>query len=155
MQVVGRATAPAAVQRVRHAVFLRQSGLHKGGGGTQQRSDPHPEHCARAACGNSGHHAHKVAHANPGGGGDNQRLKGGKPARRLLFLTHCADHIPEQAYRQQPGAQGKADTGCKQQHHHKGDTNAARHRQGEQVAPQQLAERFDPINYQENSLLYF
>ena len=40
---------PAAVQRVRHAVFLRQSGLHKGGGSTQQRSDPHPEHRACAA----------------------------------------------------------------------------------------------------------
>ena len=131
MEIVGRAAAPAAVQRVRHAVFLRQSRLHKGGGSTQQRSDPHPEHRARTARGNSGHHAHKVAHTHPGGGGDDQRLEGGKPARSLLFFAHCADHIPEQAYRQQSGAQGKADTGCKQQHYHKGDANAARHRQGE------------------------
>ena len=131
MKVVGRAAPPAAVQRVRHAVLLRQSGLHKGGGSTQQGCDPHPEHRARAACRNSGYHAHKVAHAHPGGGGDDQCLEGGKPARSLLFFAHCADHIPEQAHRQQPCAQGKADTGCKQQHHHKGDANATRHRQGE------------------------
>ena len=131
MKVVGRAAPPAAVQRVRHAVLLRQSGLHKGGGSTQQGGDPHPEHRARTARRNSGHHAHKVAHAHPGGSGDDQCLEGGKPARSLLFFAHRADHIPEQAHRQQPCAQGKADTGCKQQHHHKGDANAARHWQGE------------------------
>ena len=49
----------------------------------------------RAARRNSGHHAHKVAHAYPGGGGDDQCLEGGKPARSLLFFAHCADHIPE------------------------------------------------------------
>ena len=155
MQVVGRAAPPAAVQRVRHAVLLRQSGLHKGGGSAQQGSDPHPEHRARAARRNSGHHAHKVAHAHPGSGGDDQGLEGGKPARSLLFFAHCADHIPEQPHRQQPCAQGKADTGCKQQHHHKGDANAACHRQGEKIAPQQAVECFNQINYQENSLLYF
>ena len=131
MEVVGWAAPPAAVQRVRYAVLLRQSGLYKGGGSTQQGGDPHPEHRARTARRNSGHHAHKVARAHPGSGGDDQRLEGGKPARSLLFFAHRADHIPEQAHRQQPGAQGKADTGCKQKHHHEGDANAARHWQGE------------------------
>ena len=77
------------------------------------------------------------------------------PPAACFFFAHCADHIPEQAHRQQPCAQGKADTGCKQQHHHKGDANAARHRQGEKIAPQQAVKCFNQINYQENSLLYF
>ena len=131
MQIVGRSAAPAAVQRVGLAVFLGKGGFDKGGGRTQNGSDPHPEHRTGTACRNSGHHAHQIAHAHAGGGGNDQRLEGGKAVPALLFLAHGGDHIPEQPHRQKTGAAGEPDARREQQHHHEGNADAAAQRDGE------------------------
>ena len=153
MQVIGRAAAPAAIQRVGLAVLLGKGGLDKGGGCAQQGRDPHPEHRARTACGNSGHHAHQIAHAHAGGGGNDQGLERGKTVPALLFLTHGGDHIPEQPHRQKTGAAGEPDARRKQQHHHKRDADAAAQRKDEQIAPQKAIDGFDKIYQQGRFLL--
>ena len=152
VQVVGRAAAPAAVERVGLAVFLGQRGLDKRGGSAQQGSDPHPEHRACTAGRNRRHHAHQVAHAHPGGGGHHQGLEGGKPLVLVLF-AHGGDHIPEQPHRQQAGAQGEPDIGGEQQHDHRRDADAAAHWQREQIAPQQAVNKFNKMGQQEQGLL--
>ena len=153
MQIVGRSAAPAAVQRVGLAVFLGKGGFDKGGGRTQNGSDPHPEHRTGTACRNSGHHAHQIAHAHAGGGGNDQRLEGGKAVPALLFLAHGGDHIPEQPHRQKTGAAGEPDARREQQHHHEGNADAAAQRDGEQVAPQKAIDGFDKIYQQGRFLL--
>ena len=152
MQIVGRAAAPAAVERVGLAVFLGQRGLDKRGGSAQQGSDPHPEHRACTAGRNRRHHAHQVAHAHPGGGGHHQGLEGGKPLLVLVLFAHGGDHIPEQSHRQQAGAQGEPDTGGEQQHDHQRDADAAAHWQREQIAPQQAIGGFNKTDHQGNTL---
>ena len=154
MEIVGRAAAPAAVERVGLAVLLGEGGLDERGGCAEKSGHPHPEHRARTAGGHSSHHAHQIAHAHPGGGGDDQGLERGKPAGAgLLLFAHGGDHIPEQAHRQQPGAEGEPDACREQQHHHKGDADAAGNGQGEQIAPQKAIDRFDKIYQQDRFLL--
>ncbi len=45
------------------------------------------------------------------------------------FFAHGGDHIPEQPHRQQTGAAGEPDARREQQHHHKGNANAAAQRE--------------------------
>ena len=66
MDVVGRAAALPAIERVGLPVLLGQCGFHKGGGGPQQGRDPHPEHRPRPAGKDGGGHPHKVAGADGG-----------------------------------------------------------------------------------------
>ena len=87
VDIIGRTTALASIQRVRLPILLGQGGLYKGGGGPQQGRDPHPEDRSGTARRNRRHDAHQIAHAHAGGGGNDQRLEGGKAVPALLFLA--------------------------------------------------------------------
>ena len=149
MDVVSWAAALTAIERVRLPVLLGQCGFHKGGGGPQQGRDPHPEHRTGTTGRHCRHHAHQIAHAHPGGRGDDERLKRGKAVPALVLFADSGDHIPEQPHGQQPGAQGEEHARREQQHRHQRNADAAAHRQGEQITPEQVVYRFDQMGHSE------
>ena len=149
MDVVSWAAALTAIERVGLPVLLGQCGFHKGGGGPQQGRDPHPEHRTGTTGRHCRHHAHQIAHAYPGGRGDDERLKRGKAVPALVLFADSGDHIPEQPHGQQPGAQGEEHARREQQHRHQRNADAAAHRQGEQITPEQVVYRFDQMGHSE------
>ena len=146
VDIIGRTTALAAIQRVRLPILLGQGGLYKGGGGPQQGRDPHPEDRSGTARRNRRHDAHQIAHAHAGCRGDHEGLEGREAFPILVFLADGGDHIPEQADRQQPGAQGEEHPRREQQHHHQRDPHAARDGQHEPIAPEKTVDHFDQMN---------
>lgn len=146
MDIISRPAPVPAIQGVGLFIFLRQGGLHKCSGSSQQRREPHPEHCACAASRNSRHHAHQVAHAHAGSRGDYQGLKRGQAASGRFFAANGRHHIPEQANRQKPGTDGKIHTRCKQQDRHGRQRQRDRtQRQDDKIPPQQAIDRLDQL----------
>ena len=153
MDVVSRAAALTAIERVGLPVLLGQCGFHKGGGGPQQGRDPHPEHRTGTTGRHCRHHAHQIAHAHPGGGGDGPASGRRKGRSCLAFSRTRRRSYPGTAARQKTGAAGEPDARREQQHHHEGNADAAAQRDGEQVAPQQAIDGFDKIYQQGRFLL--
>ena len=92
VDIIGRAAALAAVERVGLSVLLGQGGFHKRGGRAQQGRDPHPEHCACATGRHRRHNAHQIAHAHAGGRGNDEGLERRKTVPALVFLADGRDH---------------------------------------------------------------
>ena len=115
--VVG-GTAVAGAVLIALFVDLCQRGLNEGGSAAQNGGDPHPEHGAVAAHADSGGHAHDVAGADTGGGGDHQCAEGGDTALFSGLLGDNADGFAEQTELDQTGADGEVQSCGQQENRH-------------------------------------
>ena len=129
LDIVGRAAVAAALGA---ALFidLRERALDKGGRAANQSDEPHPEHRAVAADGDSVGDADDIARADAARRRDHQRFK---RADRLGVARFFADHahrLPEQTYLNARRADG--------------EVNARREQQDdEHIAVHQIVERAD------------
>ena len=158
VDIIGRPSPPAAVQRVFFLMELGQGGLNESGGRADQRRNPHPEHRPRPPGGNGCHHPDQVAHAHPGGGGNNEGLDAGDGAPLPVgpLFRRRPKHLREQPDGQHPGADGKKDARGDEQRNQQRYTQRPAPRQGDykEVAPQQVVGGGDGIgNWFHGSLL--
>ena len=148
VDVVGGAAPVAAVEGVRLFVELCQGGLDEGGGGANEGGQPHPEHRSGAAGGDGRHHADEVAHAHPGGGGDDEGLPAGDGAAvsAALFRRH-PQHFGKQADWQKAGAEREIDAGGDEQQYQQGKAHAPAAGQGQrdEITPQKSADGGDQV----------
>ena len=106
-------------------------------------------HIQNTACGDGSHHADEVAHAHPGGGGDDEGLPAGDGAAvDAAALGGHPQHFGEQADGQKPGADGEIDAGGDQKQHQQGKAHAssARKGNGDQIAPEKGAGSGDEVH---------
>ena len=155
---IGGATPVAAVQWVSLLVELGQGGFNESGGGTNQRSDPHPEHGTRAAGRNSRHHAHQVSHADPCGGGHDQRLEAGNAflfGTGLLFQRDM-NHLGEEPHRQEPGAERKKDARRHQDQNQQrqSHTPASGKGNGNKIAPHKIVNGIQQLHFNSPKLFF-
>src|SRR5699024_6432975 len=107
--VVGRASPVSPAEGIFFFVELGQGCLSEGRGGSQERNSPHPDDTTRASRGDGRHHTYQVAHAHPGGRGDDEGLDSRYSLLlRDISLFHChPDHLREHAERHEPRPNGE------------------------------------------------
>ena len=156
MDVVRRAAAEAAVERVFLLIQLGKRRLDVGRRSADQRHHPHPEPSARAAGGDPRDDAAQVAHAHARGGGDDQGLHAGDRLAVLLALfKRDAHHLRQHAQAHEARAQGEVNARGhqKQNDQRKAQAAAARQRNGDEIAPHELINRLDQADYKAQHIL--
>ena len=146
MDIIGRASAISAVQRILLFMLLSQNPFRKCGGLSDNGSHPHPEHRPCPSGRNRRNHTGQISHSHTGRGRDNQGLQTGNSPFFFFFrVKGNLQYFPAHPDRKNTGSYRKKNTGRNQNKNQKRESQftAARKRNGKQISPQKTIDSFD------------
>ena len=148
MDIIGRASAVSAIERILFFVQLGKSRFNKCCGRTDDGGDPHPENGSGTAGRDSSHDTYQIAHTHTGGGGYDERLEGGEAVFVAFRSFQRPEHIRKEPDRKKTGPDGKKDTGRDQKQDQKRNTDAAASgkRDLDEIAPEKVVDGADYLN---------